>query len=89
MCFRSRRKSAWVVGIVPDHLQGRGDEPGGRVLARGEEQSRRAHDIRHGRRRPVGERGHRQLSEDVVAWRAAAVLDIGSERLEQVRERVA
>ena len=65
-----------------------GQQPGRRLLAGGEQEGRRAHDVDHLRYRPVGIGGQRQLGEHVLAGLAPAVLDVLGELLVEPRQRV-
>jgi hypothetical protein len=76
------------VGIFAEVFQADGEETGGRLLARGEQERRRPHDCAHLRCGPVGVRAEGQTRESVVAGLAPAVLNVGGEPGIESSERV-
>ena len=76
------------LGVLGEVLQRGGEQTGGRLLAGGEQERRRAHDRRHLGRRPVGVGRQRQVGEHVLARLAAPVLDVLGEPLVEPRQRV-
>ena len=74
--------------VLGEVLQGSGEEAGCRLLARGEEEGRDAHDRGDVGRRPVRVLGECEVGDDVGARLAAAVLDVGGEPVVEPREGV-
>ena len=76
------------LGVLGEVLERRGEQPGGGLLAGGEQERRGSHDRGHVRDAAVGVGGQRQVGEHVLARFAPAVLDVGGEPLVEPGERV-
>ena len=88
MRSRSPRRQLLDVGSLGDDPQRERQQADRRLLAAGEEVGGEQGDVVHLRRRAVGEGGRGHRRHDVVAGRAAAILDVGRELLVEELERL-